>query len=150
MNPWVILGVLVAIGTAYFAGDHNGTHRTNVEWTAKEQRLIAENTEKAREAENAQNARNAAIEKAYLDAKAQLDDVSGKYRDALAHGLHDTKGTCKRPVPETAAGPGNPPDAATGCDLSPEASKFLWDEAGRADAAALYARAGHDYAVGAH
>lgn len=144
-NPWLILGVILALAGSWVAGDIHGHRREADSWRLQ----MADARGKAQADKEAQEARYSALkdktEKDHADAIAKIDAA---YSRGLSAGrLRDKGGTCK-PVPSDPAPASSAPAPPSGCVLSEAASRFLWDLARDADIAAAYAKAGHDYAVG--
>lgn len=161
-NPWVILAIVVALGSAgtglYLKGRSDGAAVTDASWVAKEAKLdkiAAAQLASALKAKTAVEKLLAEISaKVESDALKNLADVDAAYRRGVSSGrvFIDRQGTCAPSggdgMPEGGTTSGDPNPGATGCRLSDAARSFLLDFARDADSAAVYGQAGHQYAVG--
>jgi hypothetical protein len=162
LNPWLILGFVLAFGAAvvgsYVKGHSDGVDVEAMRWKVSMGNQQAEAFKKLEAANAATAARERVI--AALKDKVEGDYVAGKTKSDAAYtaGLRAgrvfvDRGAACRPGRDPGV-PGDPGDApgaaaaAAGCELSREARDFLRELAHDADGAALIARAGHDYAVG--
>ena len=94
MNPWVIIGFIVALGGAWWAGDHHGAAEKQKEWTISAQQTKLDYDKKLKDAQDAKEA----SEHAYSDLKDKTDAQHAEDQDkisagakraddAIAHGL---------------------------------------------------------------
>lgn len=172
-NPWVILGLVLfffaSIGTAYVKGGHDKTIAVTAAYESSlaKQRdeantLLLKSKDTARAREIALQEHNDEIEGKYADLMRYTNGLrlaNGRLIDATC-GLYDKNG---RPRGE-GGGDGMPGDTAAAysaqgrpaaCDIPNEVLRAV-REFGRgvadllleADSAAIYAQAGHDYAIG--
>lgn len=161
-NLWIILAIVLAIGGAftgtYLKGRAGGIAderaRQEVKWAAQERasvKIAAEAKDKARTIERDMQNRYDILEGTYHAQKADLDKVRGdNARIAASRSLYDRGATCTpaggNRLPGAADAAGGAAGTAAGCQLSFEASQFLLELAGEADAAAILAQLGHGLA----
>lgn len=145
MNPYLILGVLVAVIASFFAGQHNGTRLEKARWLERENVEIVAANKKIQELETAARAaetqhatavatiattlegeRNAArAETERLRAAARAGTV--RLRDPGAR-----QDACPSGAAETGPAPGKRDGPAT-AELSGAAADFLLGLTGEAD-----------------
>lgn len=82
MNPWLIIGFIVALGGAWWAGDHHGHSVENDKWTLSQQKEQLAFDQKYQIALGAQRA----AEHAYSDLKDQTDAQHSTDVKAIADG----------------------------------------------------------------
>ena len=166
VNPWVILGVFLAIvgaGVAgYTKGHSDGVHTTTIAYErslekqrAEAQDLLLKSKDALLAKERELNDFKDKVEKENAEKNAYVNGLrlaNGRLV-AAAGGLFDRNG---RPsgqggnngVPGASGAAGGPAGPAPGCRISDEITRDLLDLARDADLAAVYAQTGHDYAVG--
>lgn len=166
LNPWLILGVFLAIAgagaTGYFKGRADGVDTTTIAYErslekqrAEAQELILASKDALRATEREFSAFKDKVEKENVEKDAYVNGLrlaNGRLV-AAAGGLFDRNG---RPsgagggngVPGATGAAGGPAGPAPGCRLSDEITRDLLDLARDADLAAVYAQTGHAYAVG--
>jgi hypothetical protein len=111
LNPWIIIGVMVAVGTSYGYGHHKGWNDRDAEMQAE----IAKLNEKSRETEQALNQtlndKDQALRKAKNEISKKLADVD-KLIDANQLRLPVQATTsCVSTTPDTAPSSGNRDEA---------------------------------------
>lgn len=167
LNPWIILGVVLAfigVGTAgYLKGHSNGVDTTTAAYEASlaKQRdeanaMLLANRDIIISRERELNAFNAKVETENADKQKYIDGlrVANGRLFAAAGGMYDKNG---RPsgkgsgnaMPGDSPTPSSASGAAAGCRLSDELESFLSQRFKDADDAAIYAQTGHIYAIGA-
>lgn len=158
-NPYAIIAALgIWIATAvggYFYGGHVKTLAYQValaNQSASAQKILADAQEHARSVESKYQDLSIKIEADHADALKTIDAAAAHNADlARRIGLYDRAGrrqSCGDNVSGASQGTGSDPSAAAGIRLSDELAGQLISEAARADRAAEYARACHDWAVG--
>jgi len=157
MKPYVVIAALLAVLTAFAAGNIHGRAAVRQAWdlaaarqAAVSAQALAASETRARAREREYSALKDQIEKERHDAEAKLAllHADNARRLVAAGGLRDRAGRCDRGgVPATAASPAIPSEPAAGCRLSGETSRALLDLAARADTAAAYAAACRAWAV---
>lgn len=173
MNPWLIIGVLLAIAGAgaggYFKGHSIGVDQTTLIYETKLSKqadvsnaILLKSKDDARDKERAMVADNAKLETENADKQRKIDGVriaNGRLLDATC-GMYDRNGRPNEGGQGSADGmPGNtaPAFSAEGrpalCELPGKVQDIIRQygrDAGEiaydADSAALYAQAGHAYA----
>ena len=125
MNPWAILGAVLASVGAYVWGQHDGRDSENTRWTAKieTERAVAESAARAKEA-MWQGVVNGTV-KNYESKLAGIRGVLGATLNELQHRPPRAAGVSDGPRPACAG--------ATGAELSGPDARFLAGEAARAD-----------------
>lgn len=125
MNPWLIVGALLAIAAAYFGGEYRGAKAKDMEWQAKTYAELAEASEAARKQESMwQGVVNETVrnqESRLAGVRRNLDIALNSLRDRPerhAGMSEDSRSACA---------------GATGADLSRPDAEFLSREAARAD-----------------
>jgi enoyl reductase-like protein len=111
LNPWIIIGVMVAVGTSYGYGHHKGW----VDRDAEMQAEIAKLNEKSRETEQALNQtlndKDQALRKAKNEISKKLADVDKLIdADQLRLPVQATT-SCVSTTPDTASASGNRDEA---------------------------------------
>lgn len=145
MNPWLIIGVILAFIANGFYWDHHGHSAERIAWDLATAKATVTATTVARQSETRIATLKDETEKAHSDALTKIDDA---YKRGLTSGRLRDRGAKCSPVSANPAPAGSAPEPATGCELSGEAERFLRDFARDADIAAAYGIAGHEYAVG--
>jgi hypothetical protein len=156
-NPWLMLGVCIALTGSFIAGTIHGHRAEKNTWQrvaaqqqAEAARVLAE-SERARNAqERAYNAFKDKVENEHAAAAARIDAAYDTNRELLAElgGLRDRYGRCRaNGLPASAASAGGTSDTAAGCELSGKTSQALLKLARDADTAAAYAAACHAWAL---
>ena len=125
LNPWLILGFVLALAGSFVAGDIKGHRAENIKWESRVQKERADAEVAAREKETMwQGVVNGTVRNYETKVAAVVADL-----DRIAAGLRDR--------PERPAGvPENPRPAcagASGAELSRTDAEFLVGEAARAD-----------------
>lgn len=145
MNPWVLLGLLLALAGAGATGWHYGAQHNEAAWQKREAQITAESAAKIEASmQRALTAeRKSATDLAAVSAEfqKQLQEVD-REKDRVIAGVR--AGNIKLSIPARCAGGGsNVPaagapasgrDGETRAELSAAAADFLVAEASRADA----------------
>lgn len=165
LNPYVLMAVaglwLASIVGVGIKVNNLAVDRTDAKWMKVEfEREVAatqkfnEATQRYIDAEAKNNDQTRAWEKKSYDRDTYIKgmQLANGRLVAAAGGLLDRNGRAAGGREGNAGGAaagagGEAADAAAGCKLSAELEGFLLSEAARADAAAAYAQAGHDFAV---
>ena len=166
LNPWVILGVFLAIAAAgasgYIKGHSDGVDKTTLAYEqalekqrAEAQAIILANKNAVIAKEREFNAFKDQVEKDNVEKNARINGLrlaNGRLVDA-AGGLFDRNGRPRGAgggdgLPGDPAPAGGPAGPAAGCKISDAVARDLLDLARDADLAAVYAQTGHAYAVG--
>lgn len=137
INPWLILGVVLAIlaaaGGGYYKGNEAGMAEVQQQWDAEKTRLAEQHAKDQQAAREKEQELQAAADQLRQEKDRELREVNAR-ATALAHSL--------RQRPERAAAPSGAPAAAgagqsgsrcTGAELPREDASFLAGEAARAD-----------------
>jgi len=138
MNPWVILGVVLAIGGAYgvgqYRGDKAGQAKIQAQWDREKAELLAQHAAeqaKVREKEQGWQQKSDHLRQ---EKDREIRNISAR-ATALANSLRDRQ---DRPAADAggmpeAAGAGQAARGCTGADLYRPDGEFLVGEAARAD-----------------
>ena len=135
MNPWLILGVVLAVGAAagggYYKGNSAGKSEVQQQWDKEKAEQYAEYAKGQEEARKREQELQANADKLRREKDAQIKEVNAR-ATALANSLRDrqTRPTETRAVP-SAAGVGQ--SACTGKELYREDGEFLVRIAREAD-----------------
>lgn len=146
LNPWVILGAVVALGAAltgsFFYGTSVGEAKTDVKWQRREldinaesEKTLAKANARALAAEQKSAGDMAAISKAYQEKLLEKDHEKDRaIASARASGLfiRTKRANCGNAVPAAGAASSGR-DGETRSELSDEASEYFIAEANRAD-----------------
>ena len=164
-NPWIILGVVLALAGAYAGGDWHGHRAEKLVWQAAVEKqkteaanTLADATARALTVERENAALRDQMEKEHATHRMALDADYRENRrlvDQLGRLQQPGRGSAGAgPLPSSADAAGQPASAAPGAGqprscqaLLAEGARLLADVADRADAAAEYGRVGHEWAV---
>ncbi len=125
MNPWLILGFVLALASSFVAGDIKGHRAEAVKWEARVQKERADGEAAARKTEAMwQETVNGTVR----NYETKLAGIRSNYGAAL-DGLRDRP---ERPA-DLPDHPRPPCQGATGAELSRSDADFLVGEAARAD-----------------
>ena len=165
LNPWIILGVVLAfVGSNAFTAyktNQIATERVDAKWIkeyaaleAKKNAVIAEATQRYIDSEASNLAQTQDWEKTDNEREKYVQGlrIANGRLVAANGGLFDRNGrpTGKRSddgVPAAPGAAGETVTTATGCRLSDGIAADILDLTARADAAAIDAKLGHEYAV---
>jgi hypothetical protein len=135
INPWVILGFVLALvaafGGGYYQGNESGQASVQQKWDKENARLQAEYAENQRIAREKEQAMQLGAEKLRQEKDREIRDITAR-NTALANSLRDRQ---TRPA-QTSAVPSAPSvgsSACTGKQLYREDSEFLVGLAREAD-----------------
>jgi hypothetical protein len=137
VNPWVILGVVLAIGAAagggYYKGNSAGKAEVQQLWDKEKAEQYAEYAKGQEAARQKEQELQAQADRLRRDKDAEIRNINAR-ATALANSLRDRNSR----APETnssanATGTGQAGPRCTGAELSREDAEFLAGEAARAD-----------------
>jgi hypothetical protein len=136
MNPWLILGAVLAVGAAAVGGYHTGKDSGMAEvqqaWDNEKTAQYAQYAKAMEESVEAQQQLQMGADKLRQEKDREIRDITAR-NTALANSLRDRQ---SRPAPNTSAMPSTAsagPSACTGKDLYREDSEFLVRVAREAD-----------------
>jgi len=138
MNPWVILGVVLAIGAAsgagYYQGNKAGRAHVQQLWDKEKAEQYAAYAAAQDQARQKEQALQAGADQLRQEKDREIRNLNAR-ATALTNSLRDRPSraaTVTGPVPDT-ANAGCAPTSCTGAGLSKEDGEFLAGEAARAD-----------------
>lgn len=124
-NPWIILGVVLALAGSFIAGDLHGHKTERTAWEARIEKERADAAEAARKIEHdQQEAVNATLRK--------QNETLGRVNAGLRADLDGLRNRPERPA-DVSEGARPACQGATGAELSRTDAEFLVREAARAD-----------------
>ena len=136
MNPWLILGAVLAVGAAAVGGYHTGKDSGMAEvqqaWDKEKTAQYAQYAKAMEESVEAQQQLQMGADKLRQEKDREIRDITAR-NTALANSLRDRQ---SRPAPNTSAVPSTAsvgPSACTGKDLYREDGEFLVRVAREAD-----------------
>jgi hypothetical protein len=136
MNPWLILGAVLAVGAAaaggYYQGNQAGQAEIQQQWDNEKVAQYAQYAKAMEESVEAQQQLQMGADKLRQEKDREIRDITAR-NTALANSLRDRQ---SRPAPNTSAMPSTAsvgPSACTGKDLYREDSEFLVRIAREAD-----------------
>ncbi len=137
MNPWVILGFVLAIGAAagggYYKGNLAGQAEVKQLWDKEKAAQYAEYAKGQEEARKKEQQLQADADRLRRDKDAEIRNVNAR-ATALANSLRDRNSRAAQGSQTTnATGTGQAGARCTGAELSREDAEFLAGEAARAD-----------------
>jgi hypothetical protein len=138
MNPWIILGFVLAIGVAagggYYKGNSAGKAEVRAEWAQEKAEQYAEYAKGQEAARQKEQEMQAAADKLRREKDAQIKDINAR-ATALSNSLRDRK---ERPAESsTVSGATRSCSGASGAELAKGDGEFLAGYS--ADAARLQA-----------
>jgi site-specific recombinase len=138
MNPWIILGFVLAIGVAagggYYKGNSAGKAEVRAEWAQEKAEQYAEYAKGQEAARQKEQEMQAAADKLRREKDAQIKDINAR-ATALSNSLRDRK---ERPAESsTVSGATRSCSGASGAELARRDGEFLAGYS--ADAARLQA-----------
>jgi Protein of unknown function (DUF2514) len=138
MNPWVILGVVLAIGAAsgagYYQGNKAGRAHVQQLWDKEKAEQYAAYAAAQDQARQKEQVLQASADQLRQEKDREIRNLNAR-ATALTNSLRDRPSraaTIAGPVPDT-ANAGCAPASCTGAGLSKEDGEFLAGEAARAD-----------------
>ena len=137
MNPWVILGVVLAIGAAagggYYKGNSAGKAEVQQLWDKEKAEQYAEYAKGQEAARQKEQELQAQADRLRRDKDAEIRNINAR-ATALANSLRDRNSrTSETNSSANATGTGQAGTRCTGAELSREDAEFLAGEAARAD-----------------
>ena len=137
MNPWVILGVVLAIGAAagggYYKGNSAGKAEVQQIWDKEKAEQYAEYAKGQEAARQKEQQLQAQADRLRRDKDAEIRNINAR-ATALANSLRDRNSRASETNSTTStAGTGQAGPRCTGSELSREDAEFLAGEAARAD-----------------
>jgi Protein of unknown function (DUF2514) len=136
MNPWLILGAVLAVGAAaaggYYQGNQAGQAEIQQQWDNEKTAQYAQYAKAMEESVEAQQQLQMGADKLRQEKDREIRDITAR-NTALANSLRDRQ---SRPATNTSAVPSTAsvgPSACTGKDLYREDSEFLVRIAREAD-----------------
>jgi hypothetical protein len=137
MNPWVILGVVLAIGAAagggYYKGNSAGKAEVQQLWDKEKAEQYAEYAKGQEAARQKEQELQAQADRLRRDKDAEIRNINAR-ATALANSLRDRNSRASETNSSAnAAGTGQAGPSCTGAELSREDAEFLAGEAARAD-----------------
>jgi hypothetical protein len=135
MNPWVILGFVLAVGAAagggYYKGNSAGKSEVQQQWDKEKADQYAAYAKGQEEARKREQEMQGAADKLRREKDAEIKNINAR-ATALANSLRDrqTRPTETSAVPSTASAG---PSACTGKELYREDGEFLVRVAREAD-----------------
>ena len=137
MNPWVILGVVLAIGAAagggYYKGNSAGKAEVQQLWDKEKAEQYAEYAKGQEAARQKEQELQAQADRLRRDKDAEIRNINAR-ATALANSLRDRNSRAPETNPSAnAASTGQAGPRCTGAELSREDAEFLAGEAARAD-----------------
>lgn len=136
MNPYLLLGAVLAIVGAFLAGNIHGHQSERTTWQAKIEEARAEASEVARKQEHAKQGK-------INEALRKENERMARINAGLAADIDELRNRPPRRVPETT---GTSCAGATGAELSGPDARFLVGEAARADRLRAALAACYEYA----
>ena len=137
MNPWVILGVVLAIGAAagggYYKGNSAGKAEVQQLWDKEKAEQYAEYAKGQEAARQKEQELQAQADRLRRDKDAEIRNINAR-ATALANSLRDRNSRASAADPSAGdTGTGQAGSRCTGSELSREDAEFLAGEAARAD-----------------
>ena len=137
MNPWVILGFVIAIGAAagggYYTGKEDGKALIQQAWDKEKAEQYAEYAKGQELARQKEQALQAAADKLRKEKDAEIRNINAR-ATALANSLRDRpQRATQTDSSASATGNGQGGPGCTGAVLPREDAEFLAGEASRAD-----------------
>lgn len=138
MNPWVILGVVLAVGAAYgtghYRGNKAGQEKIQVEWAKEKAEQFADHAKRQDEARQREQDLQRTSDNLRQEKDREIRNLNAR-ATALTNSMRDRP---SRPTAEagglsTAAGPGSGAAGCSGKDLYRETSEDLVQLAKDAD-----------------
>lgn len=138
MNPWLIVGCLVAVGVAgvggYMKGDEAGQAFVQQRWDRQTAELAAQHAKDLEAARQKEQAMQASANHLRQEKDREIRNLNARAA-ALTNSLRErpTRPTADAGPVSNTASPGPASTSCTGAGLSREDAQFLAGEAARAD-----------------
>lgn len=136
MNPWVILGVVLAVGAAAVGGYHTGKESGMAEvqqaWDKEKTAQYAKHAKAMEESVEKQQKLQTSADKLRQEKDREIRDIAAR-NAALANSLRDRQSRPTTPTSAVSSAASVGPSACTGKDLYREDGEFLVRLAREAD-----------------